>query len=116
MSGPLPHACGLERVKERGEQRRAVRDRGIDDLPLARSPRLQDAADDAECQHQTAAAHVAEEHRWRPGLSARSRAQRKGTRKREVVEVVARDLGQRSALTPAGHAAKNKARVTVETN
>ena len=116
MPGPLPDACGFERVKERGKQCRAVGDRGIDHLALARSPRFQDPADDAERQHQTAAAHVAEEHRRRPGLSARSRTQRKGTRECEVVEVVARRLAQRSTLAPPGHATINEARIAHETN
>ena len=66
---------------------------------------------DAECEQHAAAAEVADqvERRHRRLAGAADRVQHAG--ERDVVDVVAGALGERTVLAPAGHAAVDEARV-----
>src|SRR3546814_828277 len=98
-------------VNEAHQRRDAIDDGGIDHLALARSRGLKQAADQTESQIHRAAAKIADQVErwwWRAAFGA-DRIQRAG--QRYIIEVVPRRGGQRTFLTPAGHAAIDQLRV-----
>ena len=104
----------LEAPHHRHEDRGAVDHRGVDDLALARAPRFEDAAHDAERHEHPAAAEVADEVDRRRRLAALAAEVRERAGERDVVDVVARGLRHRAVLAPAGHAAVDELRVAGE--
>ncbi len=92
----------------------AVGHRRVDDLTLAGRPRVEDAGADAEREHHPAAAHVADEVERHDRVTVRGPDRTERAREPDVVDVVARLLGQRALLAPAGHAAVHEPRVARE--
>ncbi len=108
-----PEAGGLEVEHHGREQSRTVGHRRVDHLALARALRLVDRAHQAEREQHAAATEVADQVQGhRRGLGRADRVQR--TADRDVVEVMARGLGKRAVLAPAGHAAIDQLRVARE--
>src|SRR6266496_5975396 len=103
-------------MKDRRQQRRAIGDCGIDDLSFLRRSRFENRTDNAEREHEPAAAHVADERRRRPRLSAWWRAERERAGECEVVDVVARRVGERPCLAPARHAPVDELGIARETD
>ena len=91
--------------------RGAVHDRGVDDLSLAGHPGLEQRGQQPDDEVRRTAAEVADqvgrELRAVEGLAHPE----EGAGHRDVVQVVARGLGQRPVLTPAGHPAVDQPRV-----
>ena len=110
----LPDAGGVEPVKAGQLRGRAVHHRGVDHLALAGFLRLDDAREHAERQIERPAAEIAdhaERDRRRLALAAHG-VERAG--QRDVVQVVARGIGERALLAPAGDAAVDEARIARE--
>ena len=89
--------------------------RHIDHLALSRSSSLKQTAHDARDQKHTAAAKVTDQVQWhdRPLTPTTYRMER--TRNRNVVEIVARSLGERTFLPPSGHAREHQTRIPRQT-
>ncbi len=85
--------------------------RGIDDLPLTGGLPFHQRGQDAEHQEHRTAAEIADHvQRWHRALAlAADGVQDPG--EADVVDVVARAVGHRSELTPAGHPAVHQPRI-----
>jgi hypothetical protein len=89
--------------------RRAVHHGGVDHLAFAGSPGVDQRRRDAEGQQHSTATHVADQVQWGQRTFAGSPEVVEDTRDGDVVDVVARGLGKRSCLSPAGHACIHQA-------
>jgi len=110
----LPQPARKEPVRSGELERRSVRHRGVDDLALTRRPRVEDAHADAEREQHPAAAHVADEVERHDRVAVRGADRAERARERDVVDVVARIVGERAFLAPARHASVHEAPVARE--
>jgi hypothetical protein len=105
----LPHA------EDHGHQDGSAVDHGgVHHLALPRGAALDQGAGDAEGQEHAAASEVSDEVQGRGGLPALARHRRQGSGQGDVVDVVTRRVGDRSLLSPAGHAPVHEARIAPE--
>ncbi len=109
-----PPARLLRRVEDRHQRGGTVDHGGVDDLPLARPHALEQRADHAEREQQTAATEIAHEIQRRRRRLAAPADRIERARERDVVDVVTGGLRERPRLPEAGHAAVDEPRVPIE--
>ena len=106
--GPATHRRHVE--EHRHQRRRAIAHRGINHLTLPGLLRFQKSGEHADDKIKRTAAEIPDQierrHRLFPGTD---RGQRAGHR--DIVDVVAGGLRQRTFLTPSGHPAVDQTRV-----
>src|SRR5580658_3175605 len=93
--------------------RRSVADGGVDDLSLPGLAGAENRRDDAESEIDGAGI-IADEIERRARRRARAADRMKGAADGDVIEIVARRLGERPLLAPPGHAPVNEARIAGE--
>ena len=106
-----PQALPTEAPDHVRERERAVDHGGVDHLPLPRRLAFHEGGEDPEHEEHRAAAEVADhvQRRHRAVVGPSDRVQHTG--QRDVVDVVAGRLGERSVLAPSGHPGVDKAGV-----
>ena len=108
LIGPKPG--GLDAVEHGHELRRAVGHGSVHHLAQARTLRFPERGQHTPGQHQCAAAKVAHQVEGRQRLLFGPDGMER-TRQGDVVDVVARGLGQGTSLPPAGHAPIDQPRI-----
>ena len=110
----LPLPLGAQPVHQPHQGRGRLQHVRVDDLAATRGPGLEQGADDAEGQRRRTAAEVADEVERRDRALTGSTDAVQCTGHADVVDVVTRDVGQRSGLTPTGQAPVDQPRVDLE--
>ena len=94
-----------------GEQRRTVDHRGVDHLPLAALPALDQRGEDSGHDEGRAAAEISKEIDRREWGLASLADQAQRARHGDIIDVVPGLVGQRAVLPPASHSRVNQSRV-----
>ncbi len=107
---------GRDHAVEGRHQRGGAVDHGrVDDLALARTLRLENAADQPQSEIERATGEIAEQVQGRRRRLAVPPEGVQRTDERNVVDVVSGGVRQRPLLTPAGDPAIDEARIACET-
>ena len=108
----VQNPAGARPERDAAQARDDVDDRTVDHAALAAAPGGEHRAHDAEGEAERPAP-VAEDRRRRDRRLAPARGERQHAAQREIVEIVARGLGERAVLPPAGHAAIDEPRIAL---
>src|ERR1700733_3268405 len=106
------HSDGAGGKRDAAEARSDIDDRTIDHATLAAAPGGKDGGDDAEGEAEGAAS-VAENCRRDARRLTVAGGERQDSAQRKIVEVVTRDLRERTVLPPTGHAAIDQSRIAL---
>src|SRR3984957_765442 len=108
----VEHSDGAGGKRDAAEARGDIGDRTIDHATLPAAPGCEDGGDYAEGEAEGAAS-VAENCRRDARRLTVAGGERQDSAQRKIVEVVTRDLRERTVLPPTGHAAIDQSRIAL---